>query len=390
MSYPSQTTASPLFKRRYYVALALFGVTAALTELLFLGDVSPLGSAFLGLFIAFNLGLLVVPRRWLGRRLYESLPYSYFALLFPLWLVALYGIDHSTYALVGLLSIKVYLTVYYALTFLILPPRRALRFTLAVLTVFVASSLPNLVGAESDTLGVRLVPLTMILAHVMLILALNAFARLEPELRQIRRSAEQLERLAYHDFLTGIANRRQVEVLAQIALASAQRRQESFSVLMLDIDHFKRINDTYGHYVGDEILRELAARLRGELRESDIFGRWGGEEFIVITPVTAAEEGQALAERLRESLKAKPLAKVHAITVSCGVANYRPGDSLDTLVNRADTALYRAKEGGRDQVFVARLNTSASQGDSGNTSADKASARATTDPTPADSPPSRA
>ena len=345
--------ASPLFQRRYYVALALFGITAALTEVLFLGSISPLGSAFLYLFIAFNLGLLLVPRKWLGRRLYESLPYAYFTLLFPLWLVALYGTNQETYALVGLLSIKVYLTVYYALTFLILPPRRALRLTLAVLAVFVVSSLPSVINNRNMDLSFRFVPLTMTLAHIMLIFALNAFARLEPELRKTRRSAEQLERLAYHDFLTGIANRRQVEVLAQIALASAQRRRESFSVLMLDIDNFKKVNDTYGHHVGDDILRELATRLRNELRESDIFGRWGGEEFIVITPVSAADEGRTLAERLRLSLKAKPFAKHHKVTVSCGVASYSPGDTLDTLVSRADAALYRAKEDGRDRVAVA-------------------------------------
>ncbi len=352
MSSPSNYQTSPLFQRKYYVALALFGITAALTELLFLGDVSLLGSAFLGLFIVFNLGLLVVPRRWLGRRLYKSLPYAYFGLLFPLWLVALYGIDQDIYALVGLLSIKVYLTVYYALTFLILSPPKALRFTLIVLAVFVASSLPSIATSSITSLNL-LIPMTMTLAHIMLIFALNAFARLEPELRQTRRSAEQFERLAYHDFLTGIANRRQIEVLAQIALASAQRRRESFSVLMLDIDRFKSINDTYGHYVGDEILRELAARLKGELRESDIFGRWGGEEFIVITPVSATKEGRALGERLRASLKARPLAKHHEVTVSCGVASYRPGDTLGTLVSRADAALYRAKEGGRDRVTVA-------------------------------------
>ncbi len=354
MSHPNDQ-ASPLFHRRYYVALALFGITAALTELLFLGRASPLGSIFLGLFIAFNLALLLVPRRWLGPQLYERLPYAYFGLLLPLWLVALYGIEQDLYALVGLLSIKVYLTVYYALTFLIFTPQKALRFTLSVLAVFVAASLPNVANAEFTNIDL-LIPLTMTLAHIMLIFALNAFARLEPELRETRRSAEQLERLAYHDFLTGIANRRQVEVLAQIALASAQRRRESFSVLMLDIDRFKKINDTYGHYVGDDILRELAARLKGELRESDIFGRWGGEEFIVITPVTDKDEGHALAERLRLSLKAKPLAKRHRVTVSCGLAHYRSGDTLDTLVNRADAALYRAKEGGRDRVAVAELD----------------------------------
>ena len=355
MLSPPDHQASPLFERKYYVALALFGITAALTELLFLGGESPLGSVFLGLFIVFNFGLLVLPRRWLGRRLYESLPYAYFGLLFPLWLVALYGIDQDIYALVGLLSIKVYLTVYYALTFLILPPPKALRFTLLVLAVFVASSLPSVATASLTSINL-LIPLTMTLAHVMLIFALNAFARLEPELRRTRHNAEQLERLAYHDFLTGIANRRQVEVLAQIALASAQRRRESFSVLMLDIDRFKQVNDTYGHYVGDVILRELAARLRGELRESDIFGRWGGEEFIVITPVSATEEGRALGERLRLSLRARPLAKRHKVTVSCGVASYRPGDSLDTLISRADAALYRAKEGGRDRVAVSEFD----------------------------------
>ena len=349
----SKPMESPLFHRRYYLSLALFGISAALTELLFLGSMSPLGSFFLYLLIAFNVGLLLVPRRWLGRRLYEGLPYAYFGLLFPLWLVALYAVDQEIYALVGLLSIKLYLTVYYALSFLIFAPAKALRFALVVLTVFTLSSLPSVINAQNLSLGLRLVPLTMTLAHVMLIFALNAFARLEPELRQTRRSAEQLERLAYHDFLTGIANRRQIEVLAKIALASAQRRRESFSVLMLDIDHFKKINDTYGHYAGDDILRELAMRLRGELRESDIFGRWGGEEFIVITPVSATDEGRLLAERLRLSLKAKPLGNRHKVTVSCGVASYRAGDDLGALVNRADAALYRAKHNGRDQVMVA-------------------------------------
>lgn len=170
--------------------------------------------------------------------------------------------------------------------------------------------------------------------------------------------AARLDALARTDVLTGLPNRR--EVLERIAaeLERAARTGHPTSLLMFDIDRFKRVNDTHGHAAGDCVLRAVAAIARASLRRIDVCGRVGGEEFLVLLPDADAEAALAAAERLRAAIAARAMHCVDQIlhiTVSVGVVTRVPGaaTSLDALVQAADLALYAAKDAGRDRVVVA-------------------------------------
>jgi len=163
----------------------------------------------------------------------------------------------------------------------------------------------------------------------------------------------QLEELATTDALTGAYNRRKLNESFLAEIERSRRSGHPLSLLILDIDHFKRVNDTHGHEAGDEVLVVLAGLLRAGIRATDSLARWGGEEFVVLSPDVALEGEAVLAERLRAAAAAHDHASVGTVTVSLGVAQHRPGETPDQLFARADEALYRAKEGGRDRVELA-------------------------------------
>jgi diguanylate cyclase (GGDEF)-like protein/PAS domain S-box-containing protein len=164
----------------------------------------------------------------------------------------------------------------------------------------------------------------------------------------------ELTRQASTDSLTGLANRRSFMALAEQEIRRAQRFERPFSVMMLDVDHFKAINDRYGHAVGDAVLQGIAKRSPESLRQSDQIARLGGEEFAVAMPETNLEAAVRAAERLREHLAERPViasGKAVPCTISIGVAEMQPGDvSIDDLLRRADEALYCAKKNGRNRV----------------------------------------
>ncbi|MGY4830111.1 diguanylate cyclase [Sphaerotilaceae bacterium SBD11-9] len=163
----------------------------------------------------------------------------------------------------------------------------------------------------------------------------------------------ELRRLSRHDGLTELLNRRAVDELLRDEARRAVRSNRPFSVLMVDADYFKAINDRFGHAAGDEALRHLARILQAQMRDVDRVGRFGGEEFIVLLPGTSSSEALSAAERLREALLRRPWAwqgEVLRLTVSIGVAAWRgPNDGIELLLKRADAALYRAKSLGRDR-----------------------------------------
>jgi len=170
-----------------------------------------------------------------------------------------------------------------------------------------------------------------------------------------RLAERELRRLAQEDALTGIANRRYFSAEAERAMHAVERSGQPLSLLLLDLDHFKNINDEHGHNVGDQVLAEMVRRLREVLRKSDLPGRWGGEEFIALLH-SDADAAMAVAERIRLAVADTPFATSHgpvAVTLSGGCASHRPGDSLSRLVGRADRALYAAKHGGRNRILDA-------------------------------------
>lgn len=175
-------------------------------------------------------------------------------------------------------------------------------------------------------------------------------ASLSAEVDRLREDLQRLEASASHDRLTGAWNRRRFNETAAAEMSLARRRRAPLSLILLDLDHFKRINDTYGHPAGDTVLIGAVAAFRKVLRTSDALVRWGGEEFLVLAPVTGLEGALNLAERLREALEATPFPRAASVTLSAGVAEFLEGESLEAWVDRADQALYQAKAGGRNQV----------------------------------------
>ena len=171
--------------------------------------------------------------------------------------------------------------------------------------------------------------------------------------RVIGRYQQRLELLATCDTLTGLPNRRGFDLLATQAISEAMRDTQPLAALLLDLDHFKQLNDSHGHLAGDEVLKGFAQVLRASLRHSDILCRWGGEEFIVLLRATPGADALQIAEKIRRHTEeyAFPYGdKSLKITTSVGVTGLQLDDTLHTLLNRADHALYRAKQSGRNCV----------------------------------------
>jgi diguanylate cyclase (GGDEF)-like protein len=171
-------------------------------------------------------------------------------------------------------------------------------------------------------------------------------------------SMGRLQQQAQTDYLTSLANRRHFMEQGQIELERAKRYNKPLSVFMIDIDYFKKINDTYGHKFGDFVLQTLAAKLRETLRLIDVIGRIGGEEFAVLLPETGLREAAEVAERLRDSVARTNVPREEGMpinfTVSIGVATMQDKESsLDGLLSQADAAMYAAKQSGRNKVNTA-------------------------------------
>ena len=164
------------------------------------------------------------------------------------------------------------------------------------------------------------------------------------------------------DALTGFYNRRQLEERTKQEIASSRRQKTPLCAIMTDVDYFKKVNDTYGHTVGDLVLKTVSKIMRSQLREYDIAGRYGGEEFVILLPFTKIEEAKMVAERLRKSIENKfiDISKINPdaqekeihVTISLGVYQLKDGDKEQDLISNADKALYKAKETGRNKVVI--------------------------------------
>ncbi|OPA99743.1 GGDEF domain-containing protein [Pseudomonas fluorescens] len=175
------------------------------------------------------------------------------------------------------------------------------------------------------------------------------------DISDLKRVEEELRALSITDALTGIHNRRYFQDRLKAEMLRLNRNSGTLSLIMLDIDHFKRINDLHGHGVGDGVLQEVCTRIGQRLRRTDVFCRLGGEEFVVLCPNTDGEQAYSVAMELWQALRSAPMEAVGVVTASFGVASWQLDEGIDGLLLRADSAVYVAKQAGRDRVEAERL-----------------------------------
>ena len=283
-----------------------------------------------------------------------SRPYALFLLLLPLsaWFtsvapdvrIRLLGFTACAALTLGAIAIALNTS----------PSGRRLRFVVLAFGVFAAwmggrwvltflqAPMPSFMSAG----GVHALTL---LAYVIFVLVKD-FGILQDS---VRRSLDEIALQARTDPLTGLLNRRALTELAQRAMAHARRHGSPLSVVLIDIDHFKQINDRHGHAAGDAVLVSLARLLKSHLREDDACARLGGEEFLLLLPATRLDQALQVAEKLRQLIAGEVLAAGIRCSSSFGVCSSDGNLDFDQLLQRADTALYRAKAGGRDRVECA-------------------------------------
>jgi len=196
--------------------------------------------------------------------------------------------------------------------------------------------------------------LTLIIeALVIVIPSIRISTRNEEKLQQlVNDRTHELEKLSVTDQLTGLYNRRKIDAILMQEVEQAQRYNHSFSLILIDIDYFKKVNDTYGHQVGDDVLQTIAKLFSTHVRKSDFVGRWGGEEFLIISLEKDLEKTLIFAEKLRELIQSRQIANVGSMTCSFGISHFIKDDTVSSLLARTDIALYEAKAAGRNCVKV--------------------------------------
>ncbi len=242
-----------------------------------------------------------------------------------------------------------------ALAFLVFGTRRGVIVSLVGFALVEAGAAWSSVDGMLADAGTGRGPIAIVVflaaGHVALVGVLWVLARDVEHLAAVRTRAQVLEEQATTDPLTGVANRRRLDDELQRLVAAARRYDQPLSVVLVDLDEFKAVNDTHGHEVGDQVLVATVRSLAQAVREADLLGRWGGEEFLLLAPVTDHEAACVLAERCRRLVADARVARPGvAVTASFGVATLAADDDARALMRRADLALYTAKREGRDRV----------------------------------------
>lgn len=175
--------------------------------------------------------------------------------------------------------------------------------------------------------------------------------KVEERTKELSASLDEIRRISIHDNMTGLYNRMKLDESLEYEVKRASRNNEKLGLILLDIDLFKNINDTYGHQVGDSVLIELANLLKSNIRSTDVIGRWGGEEFLIIAPNTDMQGADNLAENIRKEIEHFKFTNAVNVTASFGVTTYSTNDTPDSMIKRADDALYEAKNSSRNCVI---------------------------------------
>ena len=228
----------------------------------------------------------------------------------------------------------------------------ALGAAMAVMSWRDPHEFPPQVQGIQFALAFSVLPTLSLVAHQVSQLRM----RLLKQREALHEALARVQELATRDALTGLINRRHMQELLDQEMKRQERSGAAFCVALIDLDHFKQINDTHGHHVGDEVLCGFTQAALEVLRNADIMARWGGEEFLVLFPETRAEQALNGLERLRERLRGAPVSESVAqlsVTFSAGVAEHEHGQTLRQTLERADRALYEAKAGGRNRALLA-------------------------------------
>lgn len=288
--------------------------------------------------LALTIALLEIPLalRWLA----PSAIWTLVLVMTSSYLVASLGyeIAHGDYG-PGLPPVALWLLASYVVVFIIAKPAHTMAFLLAYFVAGLIAWGAGLALAQQRSDLLINASVQFMLASLAALLLLRAHSR-------IRGRFSELHRLAHTDSLTGLANRR----FAEASLRTERAAGSTHALLMIDVDRFKAINDSRGHGFGDLVLKELARALSGCLRGGHLLARWGGEEFVALLPGTSDEEALRFAEHLRQTVEEEAMMGDQRVTVSVGIACARAGESVETLLARADAALYRAKQAGRNRV----------------------------------------
>lgn len=245
----------------------------------------------------------------------------------------------------GFSSSAMWFPVQFVLAYLFLPSGLARRFSAVVYVLSIMAGSAGLFSGHADIFFNQTIKSSLLNSILQFYLVCPIYWLLIDIYARYQEEFNSMQRLALTDPLTGLANRRRMQEHLEDAL-----KKENFALLLMDLDHFKQINDHYGHAVGDEVLVEVASRLSRSLRNDDIVARWGGEEFLLFAPKIPDTQAGQMAERILHTIQSEPIGGRIPVTLSIGVALYQEGDTLDTLLARADQAMYRAKFSGRNQV----------------------------------------
>jgi diguanylate cyclase (GGDEF)-like protein len=214
------------------------------------------------------------------------------------------------------------------------------------------------VGQSTDVMLLDAAALALLIAPPIYWLVLAPIHREYQKRLKAETRADDLSQLAITDALTSVMNRRGITMALLDAMAQAERYNTPLSIAMADIDHFKLVNDQYGHKTGDKVLIQVAGAMAEVLRMPDKIGRYGGEEFLLVLPHTSLAQGRKIAERLRTGvgkIKTTAGSKALSLTISVGVTQFRKGEDLEQFLSRVDQALYDAKGAGRNRVAVRKL-----------------------------------
>jgi diguanylate cyclase len=312
--------------------------------------------SLLMVFVASLVALQLRPKTW---RAIVNANFVALAIYFVIYTQAMIYAPSGGYNAYDVGTFSQWFPLIYVMAFLFLRRQTAISFSIVIYASIALPFLTKLLANYDELSHTLQYPfiLNMLLAHPIYIALLLGVSTLQEAFIRSSAYAEAMSVAAQVDYLTQLPNRRSVTETLQAQLTQFQSGQTttSFAVILLDIDRFKQINDTFGHAMGDQVLVAIAGILQARLRQQDIIGRWGGEEFLMVAQDATASEAAQTAERLRAVICENVACADRIVSASFGISLATPGDTLESLVQRADRALYAAKEKGRNRVEVAAL-----------------------------------